>query len=292
MKKIRHIIEYIIAKSLFVLFSLMPIRVSSYICGKIGRVFGPFLKAHKTAKNNLQQAFPEFDDKKIKIILNKMWDNLGRFIGEFPHMAKLKGDDFSKIVEIEGADNFNEAFNSGQNVLCFSGHFANWEMIPKAAYELGAKDLHIVYRKTNNPYVEKIVLDVRKNYQSVAMPKGAKGARLLIKAIKENKMIGLLLDQKQNDGIAVPFFGRDAMTASAVANLGIKYNSLILPLQVKRVKGSKFKVIIHKAYRFSNSGSQEQDVYNAMVKVNNTFEQWITQKPEDWFWVHNRWPKQ
>lgn len=291
MKKIRHIIEYIIVKSLFGIFYIMPMKLSSAICSKIARSFGPYLKVNKTAKDNIKQAFPEFDDKQIKETLNDMWDNLGRFVGEFPHMAKFKGDEFCKIVEIEGLENFKEAVDSGECIINFSGHFANWEVIPKTAYEIGVRDLHLIYRKANNPYVEKLILDVRKNYQAVAMPKGAKGARLMVKAIKEKKIIGMLMDQKQNEGIAVPFFGRDAMTAPAIASLAIKYDCLIMPFQVQRVKGAKFKIKIHKAYKFKNTGDKEKDVYNAMVKINHTLENWIKEKPAQWFWVHNRWPK-
>ena len=49
-------------------------------------------------------------------------------------------------------------------------------------------------------------------------PKGPQGARRAITALRQGRRLGMLIDQKMNDGIAVPFFGRDAMTAPAPAS--------------------------------------------------------------------------
>jgi KDO2-lipid IV(A) lauroyltransferase len=290
-KKIRHIIEAILVNSLFEVFKLVPIKLSSAIFGSFGKNFGKFFGISKVAKKNITKAFPEKTDEEVNSILLQMWENLGRTAGEFPHMSKYNGDDIRKIVDIEGEEYFDEVNNYGKSVILFSGHFANFEVIPKVVYNFCVKDLHIVYRKSNNSYLDKLILKIRSNYQDGAIPKGSAGARMIIKAIKQNKRIGMLVDQKQNDGLSVPFFGRQAMTASAIANLALRYDCLIVPVQAERVKGVKFKVKVHKPYKFENTGDESKDIYNAMLKVNRTLEGWIRQKPSNWFWIHNRWPK-
>ena len=220
-----------------------------------------------------------------------MWDNLGRVAGEFPHMASFKGEDYSKIVEVEGAEYIKQAGDSGKTTMFFSGHFANWEIVPKTIFEKGCPSINLVYRKSNNPYLDKLILDIRGNYQSGCMPKGTKGARMIIKAIKQNQHIGMLVDQKQNDGIAVPFFGRDAMTAPAIASLALKYDLQLIPLQVLRVKGPKFIVKVSEPFKFDNTGDDKKDTLIAMTRINSILEGWVKQEPSQWFWVHNRWPK-
>ena len=42
----------------------------------------------------------------------------------------------------------------------------------------------------------------------------------------------MLIDQKMNDGIAVNFFNREAMTATAIAKLAINLNPLLSQLTV------------------------------------------------------------
>ena len=56
------------------------------------------------------------------------------------------------------------------------------------------------------------------------IPKGDdRGAAACRRRSREGRALCMLVDQKMNDGIAVPFFGRDAMTAPALARLALRY---------------------------------------------------------------------
>jgi len=35
----------------------------------------------------------------------------------------------------------------------------------------------------------------------------------------------------------------------------------------------------------------EKDVLAIMTQINAQMEAWVREKPEQWFWVHQRWPK-
>jgi KDO2-lipid IV(A) lauroyltransferase len=52
----------------------------------------------------------------------------------------------------------------------------------------------------------------------------------------------LIADQKMNDGIPVPFFGRTAMTAPVLAVLALRFDCDGLPLRVERLDGAHFRV--------------------------------------------------
>ena len=291
LQKIKHLLEFSAVKTLYVFFKLLPIKAASAIGGFIGRSLGRVLKVNRVARRNIKNAFPEFTDEQVEGVIRQMWENLGRVAGEFPHMASFKGDDFAKIVEVEGAEHIKKAGESNKTTIFFSGHFANWEIVPKTIFEKGCPSVNLVYRKSNNPYLDGLILKIRDNYQEGCMPKGSVGARMIIKAIKKGLHIGMLVDQKQNDGIAVPFFGRDAMTAPAIANLALKYDCNIIPIQVKRVKGAKFKAVAYEPFKFDNTGNEQKDIHIAMTRINSILEGWVRQEPSQWFWVHNRWPK-
>ena len=93
-----------------------------------------------------------------------------------------------------------------------------------------------------------------------------------------------------NDGIPVPFFGRDAMTAPAVAELALRYDIPVLPAHVIRTRGARFELIIEPPFQFTSTGDKERDVYEAMVMINRRFEDWIRRHPAQWLWLHKRWP--
>jgi KDO2-lipid IV(A) lauroyltransferase len=80
------------------------------------------------------------------------------------------------------------------------------------------------------------------------------------------------------------------MTAVALARLSLQYKYPIVPLQIVRIgKSSNFELILHDPLEPSITKDNEKDCYNIMLEVNKTLEQWIREKPEQWFWFHNRW---
>ncbi len=284
MKKIRHLLEYVVIKTILSILGRLDIATASNIGGWVARVFCPLLGVNKNAVRNLKMAIPELDDKQIKEIISKMWDNLGRVVAELPHMAKLTPEKFNEIAEIEGLENIEKMSKNGG--FFFTGHIGNWELAAIAPY-LNNCPIHIVYRTANNPYVDKMINGFRSGYKKAIIPKGSAGARQIIKALRQSDIVGMLIDQKQNDGLSVPFFGHDAMTASAIVNLSMKYDCYLSGIQIIRTKGHKFKVKIYEPFKFTDDDNE----LSAMTKLNKTLEGWIRENPGQWFWMHNRWPR-
>lgn len=285
-KKIKHFIEYILFIVLTHLLRLFNIDNSAKICSRIARMIGRFLPVSKIAHNNLYAVFGENIDCKKTIDL--IWDNFGRFIGEFPHMLTISDEEILRRVEIEGIEYVENFKKSSQPFLLFSGHFANWDFALKIINNFYDK-FGIVYRKANNPYIDKIINKLRADDNLILIEKGPYGAKSLIKAIKSGYSIAMLVDQKMNDGIEVPFFGKPAMTAHAIAKFAIQFQYPIVPLQIIRTHGTNFKIIIHKPLEINPIGNMEIDCYNIMLNINQILEQWIRKYPEQWFWFHNRW---
>jgi KDO2-lipid IV(A) lauroyltransferase len=38
------------------------------------------------------------------------------------------------------------------------------------------------------------------------------------------------------------------------------------------------------------SGDHHADVAALMTQVNQALEMWLRDRPEEWFWLHRRWP--
>ncbi len=58
--------------------------------------------------------------------------------------------------------------------------------------------------------------------------------------LRGNKALYMLIDQKLREGIAVPFFGRDAMTTPAPAAIALKLGARILMASNRRDQGRSF----------------------------------------------------
>jgi KDO2-lipid IV(A) lauroyltransferase len=240
------------------------------------------MRANKTAKKNLNMVFPEITKLERRKILKKMWNNLGRTAAELAHLQDVEIVNRIKIIGVENLP------IQGKPAFMFSGHLANWELLACVA---GAHNRPItaVYREANNKLVDKIIAQIRSTRCINLIPKGRQGAVKIVRAIKNNEAIAMLVDQKMNDGISVPFFGHKAMTAPAIAELALRYDALIIPARVIRGEGANFEAIVYPPLNYTKTGDMVRDVENVMLAINQMLECWIKEYPEQWFWVHQRW---
>jgi KDO2-lipid IV(A) lauroyltransferase len=283
-----HRLEALAAALAFGAFGALPIDCASAVGGALGRLIGPLLGISSQARRNLQRALPELSDREISGIVAAMWDNLGRVAAEYPHLREILVFEPGGRVETRGFEHVDRAVAAGRRMIIFSGHIANWEIAMLAAVQYGIRVAQI-YRAANNPLVDRMITRFRGEGGEL-IPKGAVAARRAIATLRHGAHLTMLADQKLNDGIPVPFFGRPAMTSSALASLALRFDCDVLPARVERLKGAHFRLTVFPALTLPRSGNPHADIADLMAQVNAVLESWVRGCPEQWFWVHRRWP--
>lgn len=281
-----------LVRILFWLVKLLPFSWSSALGGRIGRTLGPVLGVSRIAKDNLHRAFPEKTETEIQHILSEMWDNLGRVVFEFPHLAGLNIYDHPERFEVLNTHVLDEVKKADKGAIFFSAHMANWEISPiSAARHDPPLPIHLVYREPENPYMRSLFAKRKPTPECGLIPKGAKGARDVMAVLKNKGYVAMLLDQKMNDGIEVPFFNRPAMTAPAIVQFALKYNCPVVPTQIERTGGATFRLTFYEPLYFEAGSDRKADQLRIMTELNAIIEGWIRKNPAQWLWVHRRWPK-
>ncbi len=284
----RHALEFLALRSLFLAIRFVPLDAASALGGWLGGTFGRLLPRTKVARTNLRLAFPEKSPREIEAIIRGMWRNLGRTACEYPHLDRFKPCSVGDRVEIVGAENLKAIGKGGQSAFMFSGHLANWELLGPAAAARGIH-LNMFYRQPSNPLLAWLY-EIRRSGKGEMLPKGRKGARRAMSLLRRGAPFAMLVDQKMNDGIPVDFFGRKAMTAPALAELALRLDCPVLPTRIRRLKGARFRITILPPLRFARGRGRQADILAAMTQVNALLETWIRACPEQWLWLHRRWP--
>jgi KDO2-lipid IV(A) lauroyltransferase len=297
----RHITRYVVRPLetaglhfLYVVLRALPLDAASALGGAVARLIGPHLGLSRRARRNLERAFPGMDAGAVEATIREMWDNLGRIAAELPHLPRIKVFDSDPTcgkarVDVVGIEQLDAAREAGKPIICFTAHVGNWEIAPLVTMRRGMP-LQVVYRSANNKWADRLFLTGRRDVVGGLIPKGAEGARLLIKALHAGQALGMLVDQKMNDGIAVPFFGRDAMTAPALAQLALKFDCIVQPIWVERLGGAHYRVNIEAPLPLLHTGDRHADIRALMTAVNAQMETWIRKRPGQWLWLHRRWP--
>ena len=94
-----------------------------------------------------------------------------------------------------------------------------------------------------------------------------------------------MIDQRVSEGILSKFFNELALTTTVPAQLVKKFNIPIIPIEIERIGGINFQIIIQKPILFSRESSVQQITDN----LNLVLEKMVAKKPEQWIWTHNRW---
>lgn len=293
MKAVSHWLEMVLARAALALLRALGPEAASNLGGAVLRVLGPLLPVSKTADHNLRRALPELDAPARKRIIRAVWDNLGRTIAEFPHLPALRRTASGPGFEIMGEEIARAQAARGGPAIFFSAHIGNWEILPPIAADYGMA-LASFYRAPANPYIDALTNTLRRRAIGMEIdnfPKGTAGAKAAFAHLTRRGYLGILVDQKLNDGIEARLFGMPAMTTPAPATLALRFRCPVVPGHIQRLGPARFRLVVEPPLPLPDSGDRAADVAELTQAVNDCIERWIRARPGEWLWLHRRWPK-
>ncbi len=270
------------------LVRLLPVQISSALGAGVLRVVGPWLPPHRIGRRNLERAFPDLSPADIDKILSGMWQNLGRTAGEFVKLDTIAQNRDTFVAPLDESP-IAEIVEAGGPIIFVSAHMANWEILWLAS-TLVEGPMDFVYRAPNNPFLASLYRNRGPNPESRLIPKGPKGAVELLKSLRAGRHLGMLVDQKLREGIAVPFFGRDALSTDAYAQLAVRFKCPVVPTRIERIGPVRFRIELSDPILPPDGSDRDVAVQEIVLETNRRIEDWVRERPEQWLWVHKRWP--
>jgi Kdo2-lipid IVA lauroyltransferase/acyltransferase len=281
MKKVRYILEAAFILPLFFILKLLPIDTASALMGGLGRLIGKYTKATTIARKNLEMIFPKKNKTEIEKIISGVWDNMGRMVGELPHVNSMPRTEFRKRVRF-----INPPKHPEKVALYVTSHYGNFELAARIFHEVGVP-VNLVYRTANNPYMDTLINKQRSTFGAKLITKGVAGVRKILEAIERKESIALMIDQRTNTGIDVLFMGVSAKTTQLPANLAIKYGVPVIFFKMSRKKNAYFEVEFSNPVHYMNPMKANEIMEDMGARI----AKWIKKDPKQWFWVHKRWGK-
>lgn len=291
--RLSHRVQSLLLRVAFAVLRRIGPVASSNLGGAVARAVGPLLPVSRVAHANLRRFLPELDAGQRRRVVREVWDNLGRTVAELPHLGRFRRTAAGPGWEIAGYENVRRFVEAGEQVVFVSGHIGNWELMLPIAYQHGVR-LAGVYRAPSNATADALIQRVRDAAMDGRVPmfaKGAGGARAVLKYLGTGGSLGMLMDQKMNDGIAVPFFGAPAMTAPAAALFAQKFGAPLIPAHIVRLGPARFRMVVDPPIHAADTGDRRADMLTTTQAINDTLERWIRARPGSWLWLHRRWPK-
>jgi KDO2-lipid IV(A) lauroyltransferase len=286
MRRLQWRLEAVLVRGLLALSrALGPVRASG-LGGALARTVGPLLPVSRIGLRNLELAFPGSDPAWRRATLRGVWDNLGRTALEIPHVPALRETASGPGWELQGRENLPAA---GRMVMV-SAHLANWEMLPQAAAQLGIR-LGGFYRAPDNPLVDSLLLKMREGGADLPLfRKGARGTRLALRHLSTGAPLGLLVDQKLNEGMELDFLGHPAMTTTAAAELALRFECPLIPVRLERLGPARLRLVVEPPLPLPPGEDRQDAARQLSQQVNDRIGAWVRARPAEWLWLHRRFP--
>ncbi len=262
--------------------------------GRTMQRIGPLLKEHRIGRENLVAAFPEKSSTEIDAILDKTWENLGMFAGEFAHLDRMwdynEANPAAGRIELDpvSIERFLKLRDDGKGALIFAAHLGNWELpaLVGPAYGL---DSAVVFRPPNLNAIADAVERIRAVNMGTIVPTERDAPLRLARMLEQGTHAGMLVDQYYIKGVDVVFFGRKTKCNPLLARLAARIECPIHGVRVIRLPNHRFRLELSEEVAPVGAADGKIDVQATMQAVTNVVEGWIREYPEQWLWLHRRW---
>lgn len=223
----------------------------------------------------------------IKKLAKRSFQNLAITCLEYPKLASEKN--IHRLVTCKNPELAKSLIDSGQSIVFFVAHQANWELL---FLEAGERMPGVaIGRPTNNPVMYRWIKKLRQKFGGeIIEPKNAiKGS---LKALKAGKFIGIVGDQGMPESdYAFPFFGVRAYTTPMPALLAHRTKSPIITATIKRLFG-RYEITYSDPVYPDQEKTVEHEINRLMSHCLQTLERSIVENPDQWLWQHNRWKQE
>ena len=269
---------------------LLPLGIALFIGRMIGMLAYYFDTRHKIlAYANLKMVFADSKSPaEIKCITKQLFRNYGQNFIDLFRMPLIKPENFHKLITVEGIENLSGGLQQGKGAIMLAMHFGSWELA-----SLSCAMLHLPYKVMVKPQTRYSRLDELLNwYRScggyVVLSRGM-GTRDFVRSLKNNEVIGMVVDQGGRDGTLVPFFGRNASMSVGAIRMGLKWGVPICFSIIHREPNGRHKMIVHKPLELINTGNPEKDIPENLNRITGIMEDYIRRYPSEYMWFYKIW---
>ena len=244
-------------------------------------------KEHKGyAKANLDFVYNDNinEDRKKEIIKNS-YKNLIYNLYEFIENQSLDLEGFEKKITVQNENIILDAIKNKRKIILITAHYGNWEY-GNTFIPLKYAPTTMVGRPMNNKYLNKELDETRTRNNTQMLTKREAG-RGLVKAIKNNRILGFVIDQHNGDGIDIKFLGHKVKQTDSASRLAVKFDALIIPLFFTMDSFGKYTAKFYEPIDPKNYTGENQ-ILNLTQEQANIMQEHILSKPDQWFWQHKR----
>ena len=289
MAKLSHEIEYLATLLGVKLAQAMPAGLADSFGATLGSlVHFALASRRRITHDNLVRALGEsLSDTERKLVVKNVFRNTGRTLIEFARLGRLVKGGLDDLIVDDGLNHLERVHTEGRGGIVVTAHFGSFELFGAWVGTRGYP-MDFLTGVQHNQKVNNLLNGFRREI-GVGLISIDRTLRPVFKALRSNRLIGLIADQHAPSGVVVGFFGRPAATPKGPAAFAVKAKAPILPFVMRRERHDRHVVMAGDPIYPPGSGDDEQDIIAMTSAYTRFFEDCIRKYPDQWLWTHRRW---
>jgi len=260
--------------------------VKIFLDGMINLIYLVNNEHKRYAKANLDFVYGKsLSEKRKWEIVKESYRNLVYNLYEFIENQTLDLEGFEKKIRVENEHFMTDALKNNRKIILITAHYGNWEY-GNTFIPLKYAPTTMVGRPMNNKYLND-ELDATRTKNNTQMLTKKDASRGLVKALKEDRIIGMVIDQHSGSGIEVTFLGHKVKQADSASRLAVKFDAIILPLFFTMDSFGSYTAKFYEPIEPKEYEGENQ-ILNLTQAEADVMSEHILSKPEQWFWQHKR----
>jgi len=287
---LRNRLEFMFFRLVRVLVGVLSPLVTARVGAFLGSVFYLVSRRRRQIIDfNLGLAFPEMRVDERRHMAREVSRHFGRVASDAVRLQRLEPDQLRAEVTVEGQSNLQSAIDTGRGFFLLSAHLGSWEAAALMGGLLIPGGMAVIHRPLDNPLLDAELERLRATFGNSALGK-SNISREVLQAIKEGRVIGILIDQRPRGvNFEVPFFGHPAKTHPALARFVRKTGAAVVPIFGYWDGPARYTVTFGEPIVPEELTEEELEDGPLTERFMAVTEEAIRRRPEQWLWFHDRW---
>jgi Kdo2-lipid IVA lauroyltransferase/acyltransferase len=295
-KRVKRSVRSAVIRAAIRLLAYVPLRAALMLATAVARL--GWLLARDTRRQMLAQlaiAFPERSPAERDAIAKASLLHLAWLAAEVVTVPRWRARLPEYVGLAPGAEKlFRDAMARGSGLLYVAGHVGNWELMAQRVPLLGRWPAATIAKATPDVRLNALIERARaQGGVETLWREDPATARAMIRCFKQNKILGILIDQDtQVQGVFVPFFGRPAYTPRAAADLALRFRAPLIVGTCRRRgprPGDGHEVTAVEVPYDADAPDREAEAVRLTTACTAVLEAAIRRNPAEWVWMHERW---
>ncbi len=280
---------YILTYSLVWLLHLLPERIlfllSDLLYLLMYHVAG---YRKKVVFENLQKAFPDYEEQEIRRIAKKFYHHLSDLFLESAVSHFYSEAQALKRMSYKNPELVNQIYATGKQLIAVLGHYGNWEYL--STISLATKYPFIgIYKPLKNKYFDRMTQRNRCAFGGTVVPMDKIGRKLIEYKSREEQVLSLFLgDQRpmfHQIQYWTKFLGQATPMYLGTEKLAKKLDAAVVFIKIRKKSRGRYEV----EFELISEDPRKLETYAITESHVRILEDLIREAPEYWLWSHRRW---